>query len=953
MKTNLKRAIGILLVLIMAAGLAGCGRGLPGPGAQSSDSAELDISLANAEFKWGDVLTFDIKAKNVSEEDITGVRIEASAGDFAHFGKAEISPEAIPVLRPGEEGEFTVSYPTAVISPNAANESAVPRTAINKTVSPFTGTAYEARIGFGLGTYKFTFRPVYSGGGAPAQPAQPTQPAPAAPTELPTGNDRFAFLDLYSDIRDVHVGESAPVTFFAEMMSEYLVSDTVNLTSDADGSVIGQLRDDGAAPDLFANDGIFSGTFNLSSDARRNVSYRASCADIASKPVDICYFNDLTQNDFNTANDIIASIQSLGSFGEVSDFLEENIEIEYSIENEETGEITFTTNAGITCVWDSKFDDGRKGGCAASAEAINAAMIHTASMLAQESAAAPSDNKNIAVIRPFRGSQFQYDDFKDCAEIISENLGGAVTVRDDGSADLEFLKTLGDYGIVLFDSHGAKIDYVENGYTKTDPYLVTGEIARNINDPKYSADVQARRIVIFANSGHVAVGHKFFDHYYSANAFDNTLFFLGTCYSAYNSSIADSLISKGASVVFGYTDTVSVGYCNATLDEIMTRSMTLNKTTAKQAFDNAVARHGAVDPTNPDCAPAIFGMHDYRIAVGSGRIAGVITSNASGEPIRRALMQVFDAEGRLVRELRSDEANGSFEIKRPEGVYSITISAYGYLFRRVNEVTVTAGETTYISDSVMLDPEGGAVAGGYVINTFTGAYVPGAAIRFRPGHDTRTGDYVSVDGAVLELTSDENGEFYTDKLKAGYYTAEVMHEDYITAFVNIVSAGEAVDQALPLTPTIAADQIRIVLTWGEVPYDLDSHLAGPTASGSGRFHIAFYGRTYSHDGTVYADLDRDDTDSYGPEQTTVYKKSSGTYSYYVHDFSNKARSDSNAMARSGAKVVVYFGDSFREFNVPPTAGGTLWHVFDFSFDTGVLTPVNEVSYHNDPNTIGG
>ena len=73
----------------------------------------------------------------------------------------------------------------------------------------------------------------------------------------------------------------------------------------------------------------------------------------------------------------------------------------------------------------------------------------------------------------------------------------------------------------------------------------------------------------------------------------------------------------------------------------------------------------------------------------------------------------------------------------------------------------------------------------------------------------------------------------------------------------------------------------------------------------------------------------------------------------MHDFSNKARSDSNAMARSGAKVVVYFGDSFREFNVPPTAGGTLWHVFDFSFDTGVLTPVNEVSYHNDPNTIGG
>lgn len=56
------------------------------------------------------------------------------------------------------------------------------------------------------------------------------------------------------------------------------------------------------------------------------------------------------------------------------------------------------------------------------------------------------------------------------------------------------------------------------------------------------------------------------------------------------------------------------------------------------------------------------------------------------------------------------------------------------------------------------------------------------------------------------------------------------------------------------------DGMRVVLSWGEKPFDLDSHLIFPGG------HIYFD----SKEGTD-ANLDVDDTDSYGPETVTISK----------------------------------------------------------------------------------
>lgn len=114
------------------------------------------------------------------------------------------------------------------------------------------------------------------------------------------------------------------------------------------------------------------------------------------------------------------------------------------------------------------------------------------------------------------------------------------------------------------------------------------------------------------------------------------------------------------------------------------------------------------------------------------------------------------------------------------------------------------------------------------------------------------------------------------------------------------------------------DGMRIVLSWGEKPEDLDSHLV---YSGN---HIFFEDKQGDD-----AELDVDDTDSYGPETITIQKKQFGqSYVYAVHDFTNRSDSGSSALSASKAKVFVYVGQSLvRTYDVPVSHTGNLWTVF--------------------------
>ena len=139
---------------------------------------------------------------------------------------------------------------------------------------------------------------------------------------------------------------------------------------------------------------------------------------------------------------------------------------------------------------------------------------------------------------------------------------------------------------------------------------------------------------------------------------------------------------------------------------------------------------------------------------------------------------------------------------------------------------------------------------------------------------------------------------------------------------------------------------RAVLTWGERPYDLDSHLMGPTPDGS-KFQLYFNNRDIYYQGQVYSNLDTDDIYSYGPETITVNKLVDGTYDYYVHNYTNGDVTSSPQLSISDAMVQVYDnkGSILKTFNVPKSGTGAVWHVFTLIVTDNkyIIVPVDNIS----------
>jgi hypothetical protein len=242
---------------------------------------------------------------------------------------------------------------------------------------------------------------------------------------------------------------------------------------------------------------------------------------------------------------------------------------------------------------------------------------------------------------------------------------------------------------------------------------------------------------------------------------------------------------------------------------------------------------------------------------------------------------------------------------------------------------------------------------GKVINALTGNAVSAATMKFREGWGNTEGNYAG--GTANTLTTGN----YSISLPAGNYTAEISKNGYITGYANIVSYSESanMEQDMVLSPVIGYDEFRIVLTWGDDPADLDSHLTGPTESG-GRFHVYYANREFGENDESVATLDRDvirDWDThvnFGPETSTMTFKEnlSGVYRYSVHDYRNRMSDSSDALTLSGAQVAVYRGNSLVDtYNVPMNEDGTLWEVFQII--DGEVVLINTMSYESSPTNI--
>lgn len=235
---------------------------------------------------------------------------------------------------------------------------------------------------------------------------------------------------------------------------------------------------------------------------------------------------------------------------------------------------------------------------------------------------------------------------------------------------------------------------------------------------------------------------------------------------------------------------------------------------------------------------------------------------------------------------------------------------------------------------------------GIVTNAEDGQPLKNCKLIFRRGKNCRSGK------AYKRCYSNSRG-CYEVRLKKGYYTIEVCKKNYITIYIIIyvdIDSGGYESNPVSISKPLSAGKVRFVLTWGANPTDLDSHLTGASGSGS-RYHVYFAQKTGYYKGKLSADLDVDDTTSYGPETITLdlKKHKKGTYHYYVHDYTNRSLSSSRALAKSGARVTVYKGSKVIATYRVPNKPGTLWHVF--SIKNGKLVKKNKMRYMQETTAV--
>jgi hypothetical protein len=205
---------------------------------------------------------------------------------------------------------------------------------------------------------------------------------------------------------------------------------------------------------------------------------------------------------------------------------------------------------------------------------------------------------------------------------------------------------------------------------------------------------------------------------------------------------------------------------------------------------------------------------------------------------------------------------------------------------------------------------------------------------------------MELDGAKVcvkdtELCTQSSYGFFTLKdvtpgnVKLTYdFSGMIKTEKDIQVNGDVVAGGAA---DIAMAPKMSDDQWRIVLKWGEEPYDLDSYAFWSWTK------VWWAGKDQSSMG-LSGNLEVDDVDSYGPE--TIYLKDVGKcwgpskmcdIEYMVNDYD-----ETGEMSNKGAEVTLYTGTRvaghWKISDCPKTvsADGNWWKVLVIDGKTNKL-----------------
>lgn len=235
-----------------------------------------------------------------------------------------------------------------------------------------------------------------------------------------------------------------------------------------------------------------------------------------------------------------------------------------------------------------------------------------------------------------------------------------------------------------------------------------------------------------------------------------------------------------------------------------------------------------------------------------------------------------------------------------------------------------------------------AVAGAAVVDRdIVDRIVPGVvagttydALNGRALQDVR----IAIRAANRVAISSPQGRYNLRDIPAGRYLLEVTLTGYIPVSEAVEVSVDGIGGInFMLSPVLREGQLRIVLTWGQSPKDLDAHLWFPPGRENHVYHPS--GHRAALDGS--ARLDTDARTGQGPETITIDRFYTGPYIYAVEQYSSEG-----SLARSDARVVVYSASGQLQTFTPPQGDGRWWLVFTIDGGSRELKAINTLGNTN-------
>ncbi len=293
----------------------------------------------------------------------------------------------------------------------------------------------------------------------------------------------------------------------------------------------------------------------------------------------------------------------------------------------------------------------------------------------------------------------------------------------------------------------------------------------------------------------------------------------------------------------------------------------------------------------------------------------------SGEPVK-LICNAVDLDNDKISYLWKAPA-GEFSIAN-DTAFWIAPDSVGYY-----HISCIVNDGNGTSDGAFLNilvVQGGALIEGIVKNAVTGL--------------VEENIQVSLNG--LEVLSNIEGFFslYVPDFLNSYILNG--HGDQFCTYnatINIPSdySSNVFEHNFSISPAPELGEIRIMLTWGSNPVDMDSHLITPEID-SLSFHISYSNRGDSAI-APFVVLDLDDVDGFGPETITIKEIKTGIYKYYVHQYSNDG-----ILKESKARVQIFDSPNCTGQDIYITAEGEgrYWKVFEINGESGDILVINQI-----------